>query len=107
MGQLIDFGGRMAGGDRLRVPTLRELRDASFREALPEDAVDRLLSGDAETGKSLLRDHVNATIGFIGLGGLTHKPPKSLMRMLSRNGNPKHATCSRSSAACRSARACI
>ena len=44
---------------------------------------------DIETGKSLLRDHVNATIGFIELGGLTHKSPKSLMRMLSPNGNPQ------------------
>ena len=41
-----------------------------------------------ETGKSLLRDYVNATIGFGELGGMTDKSPKSLMRMLSPNGNP-------------------
>ena len=43
--------------------TVRERlqRDPSFREALLEEAVDCLLSGDVETGKSLLRDHVNAT----------------------------------------------
>ena len=71
--------------------TVRERlqRDPSFREALLEEAVDCLLSGDVETGKSLLRDHVNATIGFIELGGLTDKSPKSLMRMLSPNGNPQ------------------
>ena len=71
--------------------TVRERlqRDPSFREALLEEAVDCLLSGDIETGKSLLRDHVNATIGFIELGGLTKKSPKSLMRMLSPNGNPQ------------------
>ena len=71
--------------------TVRERlqRDPSFREALLEEAVDCLLSGDVETGKSLLRDHVNATIGFIELGGLTHKSSKSLMRMLSPNGNPQ------------------
>ena len=70
--------------------TVRERlqRDPSFREALLEEAVDCLLSGDVETGKSLLRDHVNATIGFIELGGLTDKSPKSLMRMLSPTGNP-------------------
>ena len=70
--------------------TVRERlqRDPSFREALLKEAVDCLLSGDVETGKSLLRDHVNATIGFIELGGLTDKSPKSLMRMLSPTGNP-------------------
>ncbi len=41
------------------------------------------------TGKSLLRDYVNATIDFVELGGLTDKSPKSLMRMLSPNGNPR------------------
>ena len=63
-------------------------RDPSFREALLKEAVDCLLAGDVETGKSLLRDHVNATIGFVELGGLTDKSPKSLMRMLSPSGNP-------------------
>ena len=71
--------------------TVRERlqRDAPFREALLEEAVDCLLSSDMETGKSLLRDYVNATIGFGELGGLTDKSPKSLMRMLSQNGNPQ------------------
>ena len=71
--------------------TVRERlqRDPSFRKALLEEAVDCLLSGDVETGKSLLRDFVNATIGFSELGALTDKSPKSLMRMLSQNGNPQ------------------
>ncbi len=71
--------------------TVRERlqRDPSFREALLEEAVDCLLAGDVETGKSLLRDYVNATIGFGELGGMTDKSPKSLMRMLSQNGNPQ------------------
>ena len=43
--------------------------DPSFREALLEEAVDCLLSSDLETGKSLLRDYVNATIGFGEPGG--------------------------------------
>ena len=67
--------------------TVRERlqRDPAFREALLTEAVDCLLSSDVETGKSLLRDYVNATIGF---GELTEKSPKSLMRMLSSTGNP-------------------
>ena len=70
--------------------TVRERlqRDPGFREALLTEAVDCLLSSDVETGKSLLRDYVNATIGFGELGGLTDKSPKSLMRMLSSAGNP-------------------
>ncbi len=48
-----------------------------------------LLAGDVETGKSVLRDYINATIGFRELGGLTDKSPKSLMRMLGPHGNPQ------------------
>lgn len=46
--------------------TVRERlqRDPAFREAFLTEAVDCLLASDVETGKSLLRDYVNATIGF-------------------------------------------
>ena len=47
-----------------------------------------LLAGDVETGKTVLRDYINAAIGFEELGSLTDKPPKSLMRMFGPNGNP-------------------
>ena len=36
---------------------------------------------------SPLRDYVNATLGFLELGGLTNKSSKSLMRMLGPHGN--------------------
>ena len=39
--------------------------------------------------KAVLRDYINATIGFHELGGLTAKSPKSLMRMFSPKGNPQ------------------
>ena len=64
-------------------------RDRGFREALLEEGVECLLAGDVETGKSVLRDYINATIGFAELGGLTDKSPKSLMRMLGPHGNPQ------------------
>ena len=64
-------------------------RDPGFREALLEEGVECLLAGDVETGKSVLRDYVNAMIGFRELGGLTDKSPKSLMRMLGPQGNPQ------------------
>lgn len=47
------------------------------------------LSGDVETGKTVLRDYINATVGFEELAGVTHKSPKSLMRMLGQRGNPQ------------------
>lgn len=67
----------------------RIARDPDFREALLLEGVECLLAGDVETGKSVLRDYVNATIGFRELGGLTDKSPKSLMRMLGPYGNPQ------------------
>ncbi len=67
----------------------RAQRDAAFREQLLSEAVECLISGDVETGKIILRDYINATIGFARLGTLTNKPPKSLMRMLGPMGNPQ------------------
>jgi len=52
-----------------------------------KEAVDALLSGDVETGKIVLRDYINATVGFDKLA--TKKSPKSLMRMLGPKGNPQ------------------
>jgi hypothetical protein len=46
-------------------------RDPAFREALLKEGVECLLSGDVETGKTVLRDYINATIGFEALGDLT------------------------------------
>ena len=64
-------------------------RDSTFREELLKEGVECLLSGDVDIGKAVLRDYINATIGFRELGGLTAKSPKSLMRMFGPNGNPQ------------------
>ena len=66
----------------------RIARDPAFREELLNEGVDCLLAGDVETGKAVLRDYVNATIGFQQLGRLTAKSPKSLIRMLRPGSNP-------------------
>ena len=42
-----------------------------------------------DTGKAVLRDYINATVGFEDLGRLTGKSPKSLMRMFGPDGNPQ------------------
>jgi len=67
----------------------RAQADPAFRVALLEEALDAFLNNDLETGKLLLRDSVNATVGFEALGAELHKSPKSLMRMLSDEGNPR------------------
>ncbi len=63
-------------------------RDPAFREALLTEAVERLLDGEVDLGKAVLRDYINATIGFERLAAETGTPSKSLMRMLGPTGNP-------------------
>ena len=62
--------------------------DPAFAQALLDEALTLLLNGDPDTAKLILRDLVNATIGFESLAKDIHKPSKSLHRMLSRSGNP-------------------
>ena len=66
----------------------RAQRDPAFREGLLKEGVECLLAGDVDAGKIVLRDYINATVGFTELGRLTNKQPKSLMRMLGPDGNP-------------------
>lgn len=66
----------------------RAQRDASFRRALLQEAIELLLTGDVETGQSLMRNYINATVGFPALAKRTHTPKNSLMRMFSPQGNP-------------------
>lgn len=63
-------------------------REPAFRQALLAEAVNTLIEGDLETGKDVLRDFVNGTVGFNDLAEETGMPAKSLMRMLGPNGNP-------------------
>ena len=64
-------------------------RDRKFADALLREGVDALLSGDVESGKSILRDYIKATVGFEKLGAATGAPPKSLIRMFGPRGNPQ------------------
>ena len=63
-------------------------QDAKFRQALFAEAVQALIGGDVDTAKSVLRDTINATMGFPALAKVTKMPPKSLMRMFGPKGNP-------------------
>jgi DNA-binding phage protein len=67
----------------------RAERDPKFRAALFTEAVEQMLAGDVDTGKAVLRDYINATIGFERLARETGTPAKGLMRMFGPHGNPR------------------
>ncbi|GCL42914.1 helix-turn-helix domain-containing transcriptional regulator [Dolichospermum planctonicum] len=62
--------------------------DSEFAIALLDEAISLFLNGEPETARLILRDIVNATVGFEQLAIETSKPSKSLHRMLSAKGNP-------------------
>ena len=69
--------------------TIKEqLTDKDFRREFLREAVGNMVAGDLETAKSVLREYINGTLGFIALGQALSKSPKSLMRMLGPAGNP-------------------
>ena len=59
-----------------------------FRKALLREAIELMLSGDEQTGRAILRNYINATVGFQQLEAATSIPATSLMRMFGPNGNP-------------------
>ena len=66
----------------------RAATDPAFRAALLQEALDSFLEDDLDTGKALLRDYINATVGFQTLGDAVDMNSKSLMRMFAPGGNP-------------------
>jgi DNA-binding phage protein len=66
-------------------------RDPKFRRELLREGIECMLTGDVATAKTILRDYINATVGFAELAEHTHIPSKSLMRMLGPTGNPRAA----------------
>lgn len=63
--------------------------DPAFRQALIQQAVEAMLAGDVDTGKTILRDYIKATDGFERLGRAIGTPSKSLIRMFGPRGNPQ------------------
>ncbi|MDQ3693225.1 MAG: transcriptional regulator [Chloroflexota bacterium] len=62
--------------------------DPAYRDALLVEALEVLFQGDVAVGKAILRDYINATIGFEPLARAVGTQPKSLMRMFGPRGNP-------------------
>jgi hypothetical protein len=65
----------------------RARRDVKFRQALLGEAMQALLDGNLEKGRSALRSCTNATVGFEKFGAALGRSPKSLMRMFGPSGN--------------------
>ena len=72
----------------LRESVMEELRDKKYRRAFLSEAIKDMLAGELDSAKMALREYINGTMGFIKLGEALGRSPKSLMRMLSREGNP-------------------
>lgn len=66
----------------------RVQNDPEFAAALLDEAASLFLNGEPETARLILRDLVNATVGFEKLADETSRPSKSLHRMLSAKANP-------------------
>jgi hypothetical protein len=81
---LAPFEGQKNQGD-MTMPLTRDFKetiqarikkDPAFRNELLREGVECLLSGDLETGKTILRDYINATVGFEKLS-MGHGQPVS------------------------------
>jgi DNA-binding phage protein len=66
----------------------RVKRDPAFRKGLLSEAIESLLSGEVALGKELLRDYINAAVGFPKLAAHTKLHVKTLHQMFGPNGNP-------------------
>ena len=66
----------------------RAQRDPAFAQALFDEALTLIFTGEPEAARLMLRDLINSTIGFETLAARTDKPAKSLHRMFSAQGNP-------------------
>ena len=62
--------------------------NAAFRRGLLRDAVESLLAGDVALGEELLRDYINATVGFPKMAKDTRLHVKLLHQMFGPKGNP-------------------
>jgi DNA-binding phage protein len=66
----------------------RAKREPAFCKGLLAEAIESLLSGEVPLGKELLRDYINAAVGFPQLAAHTKIHVKTLHQMFGPNGNP-------------------
>ncbi len=67
---------------------LRVQQDPEYRKELIIEATNAFLDGDIDTGKTLLRDYLNATDALPYIARELSKDEKSIRRMIGPKGNP-------------------
>ncbi len=67
----------------------RALHDQEFRRCLLQEGLELIYNGDFSTGRAILRNYINATIGFPELARVAKIPSPSLQRMFGPSGNPR------------------
>jgi DNA-binding phage protein len=67
---------------------MADLQDRDYRAAYLAQAIEAMHSGEFAVGKRMLRNYINATVGFEALSKAVGSPAKSLMRMLEESSNP-------------------
>ncbi len=70
----------------------RVRKDEKFRRGLLRDAIEALLAGEGALGREILRDFINATVGFPSLARKTGIHVKTLHQMFGPKGNPTAAS---------------
>jgi|SRR5665213_3134932 len=66
----------------------RVRKDEKFRRGLLRDAIEAFLAAEAALGREILRDFINATVGFPALARKTGIHVKTLHQMFGPKGNP-------------------
>lgn len=62
--------------------------DPTFRDALLKEGIESMLAGDMATGKTILRDYIEATVDFGRLGAEAGLSPRRLVRMFAPASDP-------------------
>src|SRR5271155_4655868 len=81
-------------------------RDPRFRRELLRKGVEAMLAGDVATAKTILRDYINATIGFSDLAEAPHISSIASCDCSDHHATRAPAISSRSSASSNAAKAC-
>jgi DNA-binding phage protein len=63
-------------------------RHPEFRRGMLSEALESLLSGEVALAKEILRNYINATVGFPKLAEATHIHVKTIHQMFGPKGNP-------------------
>ena len=74
--------------DFIETVAARVARDPTFAKVLLDEAATLFLNGNPHAARLVLRDLVNASVGFEALAAETKASSKSLHRMLSDRDNP-------------------